>query len=111
VLTAAQAETSVKSVVLTSSSIAGVAPGANGKISKDAYNEEYIKLAWDLSFDHPCQTFFVYVAAKAEAEIAAWKYVSVQGEKPHYTVNTILLNCNFGPSPVYEKQGHPSAYG
>lgn len=37
---------------------------------------------------------------------AAWKYV--QEEKPHYTLNTILPDSNFGPSLVYEKQGHPS---
>lgn len=44
-------------MVLTSS-IAGVAPGAKDKISKNAYNEEYIKLAWDSSFDHPSKMFF-----------------------------------------------------
>lgn len=105
-LEAAQAESSVKSVVLTSSSMAAVAWGAKGKISKDAYNEEYIKLAWDPSVEHPAKQFIVYAASKAQAEKAAWKYV--QEEKPHYALNTILPNCNFGPSLVYEKQGHAS---
>jgi nucleoside-diphosphate-sugar epimerase len=109
VLRAAQAETSVKSVVLTSSSMAAVAAGTKGKISKDAYNEECIKLAWDASFEHPFKNFLVYGAAKAQAEKAAWKYV--EEEKPHYTLNTILPSCNFGPSLVYEKQGHPSTGG
>lgn len=109
VLRAAQAEKSVQSVVLTSSSMAAVVWGAKGKISKDAYNEEYIKLAWDSSFEHPAKMFFVYAAAKAEAEKAAWDYV--QKEKPHYTVNTVLPSCNFGPSVVYEKQGHASTGG
>jgi nucleoside-diphosphate-sugar epimerase len=109
VLRAAQAEPSVTSVVLTSSSMAAVAWGAKGHISKDAYNEEFIKLAWDPSFEHPAKMFFVYAAAKAQAEKAAWKYV--QEQKPHYTLNTILPNCNFGPSLVYEKQGHPSTGG
>jgi len=106
-LRAAQAEKSVKSVVLTSSSMAAVAaPGTKGKVAKDAYNEEFIKLAWDPTFDNPGKMWIVYGAAKAEAEKAAWKYV--QEEKPQYTLNTILPNCNFGPSLVYEKQGHPS---
>jgi nucleoside-diphosphate-sugar epimerase len=109
VLRAAEAEASVKSVVLTSSSMAGVAWGAQGKISKDAYNEEYIKLAWTPSFEHPAKTFIVYAAAKAQAEKAAWKYV--QEEKPHYALNIVLPSCNFGPSLVYEKQGHASTGG
>jgi nucleoside-diphosphate-sugar epimerase len=109
VLKAAQAESSVKSVVLTSSSMAAVAWGATGKIPKDAYNEEFIKLAWDSSLEHPAKMYFVYAAAKAQAEMAAWKYV--QEEKPQYTLNTILPNCNFGPSLVPEKQGHPSTGG
>jgi nucleoside-diphosphate-sugar epimerase len=109
VLKAASAEPSVKSVVLTSSSLAGVGWGAKGIIPKDSYNEEVVKLAWDPSFNHPGKAFFVYGAAKTQAEQAAWKYN--QEEKPHYTLNTILPSCNFGPSLVYESQGHPSTGG
>jgi nucleoside-diphosphate-sugar epimerase len=72
VLKAAQTERSVASVVLTSSSMAAVAWGASGTIPKDAYNEEFIKLAWDSSFEHPAKMFYVYGAAKAQAEKAAW---------------------------------------
>jgi nucleoside-diphosphate-sugar epimerase len=109
VLKAAHAEVSVKSVVLTSSSMAAVAWGAKGKISKDTYNEEFIKLAWDPSVEHPMKQFIVYAAAKAQAEKAAWKYI--QEEKPQFALNTVLPNCNFGPSLAYEKQGHPSTGG
>jgi len=105
----AEEEPAVKSVVLTSSSLAGVAWGAKGKIAKDTYNEEFIKLAWDPAFEHPAKKFIVYAAAKAQAEKAVWKYV--EDEKPHYALNTILPNCNFGPSLVYGKQGHPSTGG
>ena len=106
VLNAAQAEASVKSVVFTSTSMAGVAWGAKGSIPKDAYNEEFIAKAWDKSFGHPAKHFFVYAAAKAQAEKAAWKFM--QDKKPHFALNTILPNANFGPSLVYQKQGHPS---
>jgi nucleoside-diphosphate-sugar epimerase len=109
VLKAAQAEASVKAVVLTSSSMAAVTWNAKGTFTKDSYNEEYIKLAWDASFEHPGKMFIVYAAAKAQAEKAAWKYV--EEEKPHYTLNTVLPAANFGPAVVYEKQGHPSTGG
>jgi nucleoside-diphosphate-sugar epimerase len=109
VLRAASAEPSVKSVVLTSSSIAAVAWGAKGNIPKDAFNEDMTKLAWDPNFEHPAKKFFVYAAAKTQSEQAAWKYVKEQ--QPHFTLNTVLPNCNIGPSLVYEKQGHPSTGG
>lgn len=35
----------------------------------------------------------------------------MQDEKPHFTFNTILPTTNFGPSLVYEKQGHASTGG
>ncbi|KAF2828748.1 NAD(P)-binding protein [Ophiobolus disseminans] len=108
VLKAAASEPSVKAVVLTSSSMAAVAPGAKppGPIPAWAYNEEYISLAWDPAFTHPAKYFFVYGAAKAQAEKAAWQFV--KDENPHYVLNTILPNANFGPSLVYTHQGHPS---
>jgi nucleoside-diphosphate-sugar epimerase len=109
VLRAASAEPSVKAVVLTSSSIAGVAWGAKGDIPKDAFNEEMVKNAWDPNFEHPGKKFFVYAAAKTQSEQAAWKYVKEQ--QPHFTFNAVLPNCNLGPSLVYEKQGHPSTGG
>lgn len=109
VLKVAGTEPSVKSVVLTSSSVAAAAWGAKGKIPEDAYNEEMVKLAWDPTFEHPAKKFFVYAAAKAQSEQAAWKYVKEQN--PSFNLNTVLPNCNLGPSLVYEKQGHPSTGG
>jgi nucleoside-diphosphate-sugar epimerase len=108
-LRAAEAEASVKSVVFTSSSMAGVEWGVTGTISKDAYAENTIKQAWTHSYETPAKAFLVYAAAKAQAEQAAWKYM--EEEKPHFTLNTVLPSCNMGPSLVYEKQGHPSTGG
>jgi nucleoside-diphosphate-sugar epimerase len=108
-LKAAEAEESVKAVVLTSSSLAGVEWGVTGQISKDAYAENTIKQAWDESYEHPAKPFLIYAAAKAQAEKAAWKYV--EEVKPHFNLNTILPSCNMGPSLVYENQGHPSTGG
>jgi nucleoside-diphosphate-sugar epimerase len=109
VLEVAQKDGGVKAIVLTSSSMAAIPWGATGTIPKDAYNEEYIKLAWDAGFSHPAKMFFVYAAAKAQAEQAAWKYV--KENSPGFTVNTVLPSCNFGPSVSYEKQGHASTGG
>jgi nucleoside-diphosphate-sugar epimerase len=108
-LKTAESEASVKAVVFTSSSMAGVEWDAKGTISKDKYSEGFINQAWDPSFTDPSKAFLVYAAAKAQAEKAAWKYVAE--EEPHFTLNTVLPSCNMGPSLVYEKQGHPSTSG
>ncbi|KAF7674370.1 hypothetical protein GT037_007130 [Alternaria burnsii] len=87
ILKAAQAEASAKAVVFTSTAL----------------------YAYDPNFQHSSKCFTVYGAAKAMPEKAAWK--SMQDEKPHFTFNTILPTTNFGPSLVYEKQGHASTGG
>lgn len=67
-LKAAEAEDSVKSVVFTSSSMAGVEFGAKtGTFSKNAYAENTVKLAWDNSYESPAKAFLVYAAAKVQA--------------------------------------------
>ncbi|CAN9194470.1 unnamed protein product [Alternaria alternata] len=109
ILKAAQTEASVKAVVFTSTALASSAWGEKGHFKEWQYNEDFIKYAYDPNFQHPSKGFIVYGAAKAMSEKAAWKYM--QEEKPHFTFNTILPNANFGPSLVYEKQGHASTGG
>lgn len=109
ILEVANANESVKAVVLTSSSMASIPWGATGKISKDAYNEDYIRMAYDPKLEHPAKMFFVYAAAKAKSEQAAWKYYAEK--KPHYSLNQVLPAANFGPAPAPEKQGLPSTGG
>lgn len=108
-LRAADEEESIKAFVWTSSSMSAVEWGATGTFAKDAYNEGFIQKSWDPTFEHPAKMFMVYAASKAQAEQAAWKYV--QEEKPHFTLNVVLPSCNFGPSLVFDKQGHPSTGG
>ncbi|KAG9193974.1 hypothetical protein G6011_04009 [Alternaria panax] len=109
ILKAAAAEPSVKSVVFTSTALATSSWGEKGHFEEWKYNEDFIKYAYDPDFHHPSKGFIVYGAAKALSEKAAWKYI--QEEKPQFTFNTVLPNANFGPSLVYEKQGHASTGG
>ncbi|KNG51234.1 aldehyde reductase II [Stemphylium lycopersici] len=108
-LKAAHAEPSVRSVVFTSTSLAVAEWGAKGRLDKKQYNEAFIAAAWDPDFQHPSKTFFVYAAAKAASEKAAWAFMDEA--KPPFAFNVILPNCNFGPSLVFEKQGWPSTAG
>ena len=109
VLEVASAHDSVKAVVLTSSSMASVPWGASGKLAKDAYNEEYIRLAYDKDFQDPAKMYFVYAAAKAKSEQAAWKYYAEK--KPSYSLNQVLPAANFGPAVSFKHQGLPSTGG
>jgi nucleoside-diphosphate-sugar epimerase len=109
VLEVASATPSVKAVVLTSSSMASVPWGFQGTITKDHYNEEYIGFAYDKELENPAKQFFVYAAAKAKAEQAAWKYF--EEKKPHYSLNQVLPSVNFGPSVSFKHQGFASTGG
>jgi len=108
VLKAAAGESSIKSVVLTSSSLAAAAWTVDKKldIPADSYNESFISLARDPSFTDPGKVFVVYGAAKAEAERAAWDWF--KDSKPAFTLNQVLPAANFGPALSFEKQGYPS---
>jgi nucleoside-diphosphate-sugar epimerase len=111
ILEAASKNPSVKYVVITSSSMAAVPWKSDVEytISPDAYNEDFIKLAWDPAFNDPGKMFMVYAAAKAQSEQAAWKFVSEN--KPSFTLNTVLPSANFGPALSPEHQGLPSTGG
>jgi nucleoside-diphosphate-sugar epimerase len=108
VLKSAAKEPSVKSIVLTSSSMAaaGSTPDVEFDISSDSYNENAIRLAWDETFDNPAKAFIVYAAAKAESEKAAWKWI--EENKPSFVFNTTLPAANFGPALSPKDQGLPS---
>jgi nucleoside-diphosphate-sugar epimerase len=105
VLRVAEKEASIKSVVLTMSSVGGVFSLVNTPfaIPKDNYNEEAVKLAYDPEFKSDAKHWIVYAASKAQAEKAAWKYVEEQ--KPHYAISTVLPSANFGPPLSIEHQG------
>lgn len=111
VLKSAAKEPSIKSIVLTSSSMAaaGSNPNVEFDITTDSYNEDAIKLAWDPAFENPAKAFIVYAAAKAESEKAAWKWV--EENKPGFVFNTVLPAANFGPALSPEHQGLPSTGG
>jgi nucleoside-diphosphate-sugar epimerase len=111
VLRNAAKEPKIKSVVLTSSSMAaaGSKPNVDFDITLDSYNEDAIKLAWDDTFEDPAKAFIVYAAAKAESEKAAWKWI--EENKPGFVFNTVLPAANFGPALSPEHQGLPSTGG
>jgi uncharacterized protein YbjT (DUF2867 family) len=111
VLESAAKVASVKSFVLTSSSMAaaGSRPDVEFDIAPDSYNEAAIKLAWDDTFENPAKPFLVYAAAKVESEKAAWKWV--QESKPGFVFNTVLPAANFGLALSPEHQGQPSTGG
>lgn len=110
ILRSAAKESSVKSFVFTSSSMAaaGGVPGPNKhlSISASTWNDEQITEAWSVTSAPfpPTHNAVVYGASKAEAEKAVWKFV--KEEKPPFKVNTILPDANMGR--ILSSQGSPS---
>ncbi|ETN42403.1 uncharacterized protein HMPREF1541_01557 [Cyphellophora europaea CBS 101466] len=100
VLRAAKAESSVKRVVLTSSSSAATfpKPGVKFHISKDTWNDEALKVAWETPVEErsedPGYGFSVYAASKTAGERAAWEFM--RSEKPGFVLNAVLPNYNIG---------------
>ncbi|KFY11158.1 hypothetical protein V492_04624 [Pseudogymnoascus sp. VKM F-4246] len=90
---------SVKSFVLTSSSVAVTNPTPDNSpstISTSSWNDAAIAEAWSVRsapFPDNAPTA-VYSASKAEAEKALWEFV--EKEKPSFRVNAILPDANFG---------------
>ncbi|KAH6866194.1 hypothetical protein B0T10DRAFT_611953 [Thelonectria olida] len=114
-LKAAHSEPSVKRFVYTSSSAAAVV-SIRGLpkvvVTKDTYTEDLVKLAWSNPLDDPRQPYYVYVASKAQAEQAVWKYYKEhKTERPDLIVNTVLPNMVFGKTLHLQKQGYPSTSG
>jgi hypothetical protein len=86
----------VKRFVYTSSSQAATEPIPNKEFTIDpnTWNEATIKAAWASPPYEAERAWAVYGSSKTEAEKALWKFVKEQ--KPHFGVNSILPNSNFG---------------
>ncbi|KFY24850.1 hypothetical protein V493_04994 [Pseudogymnoascus sp. VKM F-4281 (FW-2241)] len=90
---------SVKSFVLTSSSVAAAnntPDNSPSTVTTSTWNDAAIAKAWSLTSppfpdDAPS---IVYSASKAESEKALWEFV--EKEKPSFRVNAILPDANFG---------------
>ncbi|KAK9896079.1 NAD(P)-binding protein [Cystobasidium minutum MCA 4210] len=95
-LSAAAEEPGIRAFVLTSSSTAATAPKPNTKfhISRDLWNEDDISKAWAPPPYEPERAWAVYGASKAQSEQAAWEFM--KEKKPHFILNTVLPNANFG---------------
>jgi nucleoside-diphosphate-sugar epimerase len=98
ILETALNESSVKSIVYTSSIAAAVdlTPGVTAHAGPDAWNEKAVKLAWAPPPNTPNHWHWVYQASKVEAEKAVWAFV--EKNKPRFAVNvvspaTILGGC------------------
>lgn len=96
ILRSAAKQSSVKRLVLTSSSCAVLLPSLNTPLTvgKEDWNNEAIDRAWEPPPYTPERASSVYSASKAEGEKALWQFV--KEEKPHFVVNAILPNVNMG---------------
>ncbi|KAL5095113.1 hypothetical protein Trisim1_003722 [Trichoderma cf. simile WF8] len=91
----AASQSSVKRFVLTSSSVAAIIPETNKKgitIDESTWNDAVIELAWSGTAPENAKGYIVYSASKTEGERTAWDWV--KENKPSFTLNTILPNCN-----------------
>jgi len=95
-LDAAETEPLVKRFVFTSSSTAATNPKPDTKfdIDENTWNDECVKAAWAPPPYEPQRAWDVYGASKTQAEQALWKYAKER--KPHFEVNAVLPNANFG---------------
>ena len=101
ILQAALANPSVKRVVLTSTSGAASGPRPEVKfhIGQDTWNEAALDMVRNTPSSRQAEMGFewayqVYVAAKIEAEKAAWDFV--EKAKPPFVVNVINPSMNWG---------------
>ncbi|KKP00634.1 NAD dependent epimerase/dehydratase [Trichoderma harzianum] len=91
----AASQSSVKRFVLTSSSVAAIIPETNKKgitIDESTWNDAVIELAWSGTAPENAKGYIVYSASKTEGERTAWDWV--KENKPSFTLNTVLPNCN-----------------
>lgn len=91
ILKAASKEPKVKSLVLTSSSVAALVPVPDQKkiVTKDTWNEQAIEDARTQP-----TPYNVYSASKIEAERAFWK--AIKETNPPFQTAAVLPNANFG---------------
>ncbi|KAH6651597.1 aldehyde reductase [Truncatella angustata] len=110
-LAAAAKEPSVRRFVLTSSSAAALIPKPNNfmTVTTETWNDEVVKFAYRGPPYEPERAYPVYAASKMLSEKEAWKFV--EEKKPHFVLNAVLPNINFGASLDIADQGHPSTSG
>lgn len=87
----------IKRFVFTSSSTAATTPVPDKEfeITEKSWNQYAIDKAWaPPPYDQDDRGWNVYGASKTEAEQQLWKFVKER--KPHFEVNAILPNANFG---------------
>ena len=89
-------EPSVKQFVYTSSApvAIGGAPGEEVHATKDRWDMDTIKAAWAPPPYEPARGVQVYLAGKAEAELAMWKFGTE--EKPGFAINSVLPYSTMG---------------
>lgn len=98
ILEAALKESSVRSIVYTSSMAAAVdmTPGVTAHAGPNAWNEKAVEFAWAPPPHMPNHWHWVYQASKVEAEKAVWAFV--EKYKPHFAVNVVSPATILGES-------------
>jgi hypothetical protein len=99
----------MKSFLYTSSSTAATNPYPNKKfhISKDSWNDKAVEDAWAPAPYEPSRAWAVYGASKMQGEKEVWKWT--EENKPHFSVNSVLPNANFGEILDPENQSASTA--
>ncbi|RAK96752.1 NAD(P)-binding protein [Aspergillus ibericus CBS 121593] len=109
VLSIAERTSSIKRVVLCSSVTAAFpaiddAVGLEDKtVDQNTWNDAAVAAAWDPNTPAEQKPGIVYTAAKVGAERGAWKWY--EEHKPHFVLNTVLPNIDFGKILLPEHQG------
>lgn len=108
-LEAADTEPKVKRFVFTSSSTAATNPIPNKKfdITEKSWNNECVERAWAPAPYEDSRKWDVYGASKTQAEQALWKFA--EEKKPHFEINAVLPNANFGTILSPENQDASTA--
>ncbi|KAJ9608479.1 hypothetical protein H2200_007467 [Cladophialophora chaetospira] len=108
-LKAAAKEPTVKSVVLTSSSVANWLPEPNTEkvIDQNTWNDAAVDAVHNKAAPAEALSFFVYAASKTEQERAFYKWA--RENKPSFAVNSVLPNMNMGE--VLIPEGSASTMG
>ncbi|KAL4791075.1 NAD dependent epimerase/dehydratase [Aspergillus venezuelensis] len=97
ILEIAAKKTSIKRVVLASSSTASymILPDPKGRdVYADTWNETAVTKAWDENTPADEKAVSVYAASKAEGERESWKWM--KEHKPSFVFNTVLPCFNVG---------------
>ncbi|KAJ5580526.1 hypothetical protein VI817_009794 [Penicillium citrinum] len=106
ILEIASRKSSIKRVVLASSSTAAYMtwPEPNGRqIDTNSWNDAGVAAAWDESTPEQKKPMTVYAASKTEAERQAWKWV--EEKNPGFVLNSVLPCFNVGKVIFPEAQG------